>query len=205
MKGTIARTVIFLLLVISTAALASCKTATRAPSGQDDFKLTVYYEGVFVDDDQAVIELAKQMRGENTPFEKESIDFHVTVFFEPQEPFLEKLGTPVDIVFTGYARKAVDTEEYGTVYAEAFKVDLVTDDQELQAYIDKSIINWHITCSYSHIPRYSGHIDFSDALPVNVTLSGVYGAYLGDGVYAFNQEELAQAEEVLKNAAEPVK
>ena len=38
--------------------------------------------------------------------------------------------------------------------------------------------NWHITGSYSGAAKYTGRLDFSDAIPIDLTIEGVFG--LGD-------------------------
>ena len=92
---------------------------------------TVVYEAVFLDSEE-IAALFEEVRGP-APYEKFSADSHVTITFFPEQDARELYGKEVTVKITGYKAGDVTSDEGDTVQAEGFRVELVSDDPEVQA------------------------------------------------------------------------
>lgn len=102
----------------------------------------------------------------------------------------ELYGKEVTVKITGNKAGDVTSDEGDTVQAEGFRVELVSDDPEVQAYFENSTIVFHITGSYSYQPKYTGYLDFSDAEPLDYTVKGTLGAYLTNKEITFSADDV---------------
>lgn len=79
------------LCVLALVFAVSCKaTSSNSIPSNSDTKVSVVYEGVFINNVQEVLNIIAQLRGNNEPYEHlKSDEFHVTVSFEPEQPISE--------------------------------------------------------------------------------------------------------------------
>ena len=138
------------------------------------------YEAIFLDNDK-VQDLFTQVRGESAPFEKLTTDFHVTTVFKPETAHPEWYGQEVTVHITSYAAQEVTMDDGGLTANEGFKVEVSSDNQELNDYLSSLGKNYHITGSYKDAARYTNYIDFSQGQPFEATLTGTFGATFSDG------------------------
>ena len=73
---------------------------------------------------------------------------------------------------------------------EGLKVELYSEDEEMNAYLTEHPANYHITGSYEKLAKYTGYVDFSDGKPVDRTITGTFGAYLNGAKIAFDGAEV---------------
>jgi hypothetical protein len=59
----------------------------------------------------------------------------------------------------------------------------------MQALIDNTDKNWHITGSYTGAAKYTEQLNFSDSTPVDITLEGVFGVADSDGNIVLEQQD----------------
>ena len=140
-----------------------------------------WYEGFFLD--QEDVENAFRTVEENYPKYEYIPDlFHVTTQYKPDPKHESLYGTPVAIHIIGYVSGVVeDLEEDITSDNEGLLVEVTSSDEDMQALIDSIDKVWHITGSYSAAAKYTGHLDFSDAVPSDMTIEGIFGMADSDG------------------------
>lgn len=147
-------------------------------------KISCVYEAVFLDNEQ-VAQIFEQIRGEQ-PFEKQTVDFHVTTTFMPETPRNDFYGKPVTVHITGYKVGEVTADDGSTTTNEGLKAELSSPDEKLNAYLESLSVNFHITGSYQDQAKYTGYIDFSDAEPMDIVLTGTFGGYCSDNAIHFD-------------------
>ena len=82
----------------------------------------------------------------------------------------------------GYANGTVRDEEEGvTSNNEGLLVELSTDNGDLQTLLDNTDRVWHITGSYTYAAMYTGRLDYSDMVPMDITLEGTFGLADSEG------------------------
>lgn len=140
-----------------------------------------YFEGIFLSTD----EVKETFQSASDEFPMYSVVpelFHVTTEYMPDKTHENLYGTEVTVHITGYKYGTVADETDGsTSENEGFKVEVTSEDPEMQALLDSIDKNWHITGSYTTAARYTKYMDFSDADPVDVTLTGTFGWCDSDG------------------------
>ena len=141
-----------------------------------------YYEGIFLPADE-VIGIFGQVSDGYPRYDVVPDQFHVTTEYLPETTHEELYGTEVSVHITGYKYgTAIDPEDGSASQNEGFRVEVLSDDPEMQAFLDGIDRNWHITGSYTTAARYTKYMDFSDAVPVDLTITGTFGRGDSDGV-----------------------
>lgn len=154
--------------------------AQESKESSETQQTILLYEAIFLDNDK-VQDLFTQVRGESAPFEKLTTDFHVTTAFKPETAHPEWYGQEVTVHITSYAAQEVTMDDGGLTANEGFKVEVSSDNQELNDYLSSLGKNYHITGSYKDAARYTNYIDFSQGQPFEATLTGTFGATFSDG------------------------
>ena len=176
---------IALVAVLLTAALCLCLTGCSRPesgvSGQAHQSQAeidegyYYYESILLDK----AEVVKAFRQANRDFPKYRVsppEFHVTTEFMPAEKHNSLYGTKVTVHIVGYTYGAVyDAEDDVTSKNEGFRVEVSSDDKDMQKLLDGYDKTWHITGSYTEGGKYTEQLDWSKAKPVDITLEGTFG------------------------------
>lgn len=140
-----------------------------------------YYEGIFLPADK-VIEVFKLVSDEYPRYSVVPDQFHVTTEYLPETTHEELYGTEVTVHITGYKYGTViDPEDGSSSQNEGFKVEVLSEDSAMQEFLNSIDRNWHITGSYSTAARYTKYMDFSDAVPVDFTITGRFGRGDSDG------------------------
>ena len=178
---------VFLTLFLSLAALSACQNTADSnvslPSSSPDIAYVVY-EAVFVDNEQ-IAALFNEVRGE-PPYAKLTADYHVTTAFLPEEDARELYGREVTVLITGYKAGEITADDGTVTQNEGFKVELVSNDPEMVAYLAEHAANFHITGSFTDKAKYTGYLDFSDAEVLEYSVTGTFGAYLNGGTVTFS-------------------
>lgn len=174
-------------MMIAIALIAACAVPAAANTANEaKDNISCVYEAVFLDNAE-VTQIFEQLRGEQ-PFEKQTVDFHVTTFFMPETPQNAFYGKPVTVHITGYKVGEVTADDGTATVNEGLKVELSSPDQELNAYLETLSANFHITGSYQDQAKYTGYIDFSDAEPMDIVLTGTFGGYCTDNTVHFDPQ-----------------
>ena len=83
---------------------------------------------------------------------------------------------------TGYTTGAVQAPEGDLISEnEGFLVEVSSSDEDMQALLDSINRVWHITGSYSGAAKYTNYLDFSNAVPMDITIKGVFGMADSEG------------------------
>lgn len=164
----------------SSEASSGSGQAQESKESSETQQTILLYEAIFLDNDK-VQDLFTQVRGESAPFEKLTTDFHVTTAFKPETAHPEWYGREVTVHITSYAAQEVTMDDGGLTANEGFKVEVSSDNQELNDYLSSLGKNYHITGSYKDVARYTNYIDFSQGQPFEATLTGTFGATFSDG------------------------
>ncbi len=157
---------------------AGCKHSRRNQSPQELAEGYYWYEAVFLQKEE--VEAAFRTVSDDYPsYEYVPDGFHVTTQYKPEQKHENLYGTTVTVHITGYLSGTVhDMEESLVSENEGFHVEVSSADRQMQSLLDSYDRNWHITGSYSGAAKYTGRLDFSDAIPIDLTIEGVFG--LGD-------------------------
>lgn len=164
----------------------SCSVAGGDGEGRENDKKVVY-EAFFLDNDEILSRFA-EVRGETAPYERVTKDFHVTTSYMPETDCRSLYGREVTIRVTLYQCGVVLDDNGQPTSNEGFFGSVSSEDAELMAMIDSIDKNWHITGSYQGAAKYTEYLDLTDAKEVDFTVKGVFGAFLGDGVYTFSPD-----------------
>ena len=175
MKKKFALGLISVLLILS---LVGC--GAEAETADTAAEATVVYEALFLDNDE-ITDLFESVRGETAPFENVTQDFHVTTEYMPAEAHPEWYGEEVNIHITAYAVQEIEMEDGQMTENEGFKVEVSTDNEELEAYLMSLNKNFHITGAYKDGAKYTEYIDFSEGDPMDVYTTATFGGYYTDG------------------------
>ena len=136
------------------------------------------YEAVFLDQNE-VENAFKKVTGSNYPKCQNIPDhYHVTTEFKPFIMHRELYGTKAQIHIIGYAYGEAEDDEGIISSNEGFRVEITSDDVEFQKLLSCYKKIWHITGSYSVAAKHTGLIDYSNMLPVDISITGVFG--MGD-------------------------
>lgn len=151
-------------------------------------KEKLVYEAVFLESED-VEEVFRDIRGDDAPYENVPANFHVTVYYKPDQWMQQFYGKKVSVVCTRYQAGEVPGRD-GMTANEGILAELVSDDLELQSYLDASEDQcFHITGSYKDVPKYTMYLDFSGGKEISYTLEGTFGAYIDGGRIRLSPEE----------------
>ena len=177
------KTMAFLLLCAVCCVLSGWSGPQDHNSPRERDESYHWYEAVFLDK-QAVEKVFRMASDDYPKFEHTPMRYHVTTEFKP-EPGNEALyGSPVTVHIIGYTSGTVQDIENGiSSDNEGLLVELSSEVEGMQALIDSCDNTWHITGSYTTAAKYTGLLDFSDVVPVDVTLEGVFGMGANDGTF----------------------
>ena len=134
-----------------------------------------YYEGVFLSSEK-ITEAFRSASDEFPRYPVVSEPFHITTEYMPDTTHENLYGKEVTVHITGYKYgTSTDKTDGSTSENEGFKVEVSSEDPEMQELLDSIDKNWHITGSYTTAARYTKYMDFSDADPVDFILTGTFG------------------------------
>lgn len=137
------------------------------------------YEAIFLDNDE-ISNLFAKVRGETAPFDEVTRDFHVTTEYMPATTHPEWYGEKVTVHITAYAVQDVAADDGSTTSNEGFKAEVVSDNEELNEYLESLGKNYHITGAYKDGAKYTEYVDFSQGEPMDMTVTGTFGAGMSD-------------------------
>lgn len=169
-------------------SFTSCaRPADEAAEAEQDENYVVY-EAIFLDNNE-ILDIFSDIRGDEAPFENVTKDFHVTTSFMPEKDSHELYGEKAEIHITGYKCGEVEDDDGGMTANEGMCVTITCGGEKLQKHIDSLDNNWHITGAYKDAAKYTGYIDFSDAQPIDYTVTGTFGGSMSSGEIMFDSEE----------------
>ncbi len=164
----------------STEASQSPQTSQESQSqAQEATETKAVYEAVFLDNAQ-IGDLFAQARGSNAALAKVPSDYHITTAFQPETAHPEWYGQTVNVHVTTYAMQEVKMEDGTLTENEGFKVDLTSENEQLNNYLASLNKNFHITGSSKDAPRWTENIDFSQGQTFEANATGTFGAYMTD-------------------------
>ena len=155
------------------------QASTEASQTQESTETKAVYEAVFLDNEQ-ISGLFAQARGNNAALEKVPSEYHITTAFQPETAHPEWYGQKVDVHITTYAMQEVKTDDGTPTENEGFKVELTSENEQLNSYLASLNKNFHVTGSSKDAPRWTEYIDFSKGQPFEATATGTFGAYMTD-------------------------
>ena len=169
--------------------LCSAAEASQVPPNHQKLATGYFwYEAIFLDKEE--VEKAFNEASGNYPrYMIVPVNYHVTTHFMP-EPKHERLyGKHVTVHIIGYANGSVqDTRDNIASENEGLLVELSSTDEEIQALIDSCDKKLHITGSYSVAAMYTEWLDFSDCIPIDKTIGGVFGFGDSNGTIISDQQ-----------------
>ena len=134
-----------------------------------------YYEGIFLSTEE-ITEAFRSVSDEFPRYPVVPEPFHITTEYMPDTVHDNLYGAEVTVHITGYQYgTSTDETDGSTSENEGFKVEVTSEDPEMQELLDSIDKNWHITGSYTTAARYTKYMDFSDADPVDFILKGTFG------------------------------
>lgn len=154
-------------------------TETTTPSKTTD-SIYVVYEAIFLDNDE-VANIFKSIRGDETPFDKVTTDYHVTSAFMPESDHKKWYGSKVNVHISKYKIQEVKMDDGNMTSNEGLKVELTSENTELNEYLISLNKNFHITGSYKDAAKYTDSIDFSDGEDLDINIEGIFGGFYSDG------------------------
>ena len=164
----------------STEASQTPQTSQESQSqAQENTETKAVYEVVFLDNAQ-ISDLFAQARGSNAALAKVPSDYHITTAFQPETAHPEWYGQTVNVHITTYAMQEVKMEDGTLTENEGFKVELTSDNEQLNSYLASLNKNFHITGSSKDAPRWTENIDFSQGQTFEANATGTFGAYMTD-------------------------
>ena len=172
------KVLMFLAMIAVCCFFVGCGNTTNNLSPLEQEEGYYWYEAIFLQKDD--VEAAFRTASDHFPnYEYVPDDFHVTTQFKPDPKHESLYGTAVTVHITGYTTGAVQAPEGDLISEnEGFLVEVSSSDEDMQALLDSINRVWHITGSYSGAAKYTGQLDFSNAMPIYLTIEGVFG--LGD-------------------------
>ena len=164
----------------STEASQTPQTSQESQTqAQEATETKAVYEAVFLDNAQ-ISDLFAQARGSNAALAKVPSDYHITTAFQPETAHPEWYGQTVNVHVTTYAMQEVKMEDGTLTENEGFKVELTSDNEQLNSYLASLNKNFHITGSSKDAPRWTENIDFSQGQTFEANATGTFGAYMTD-------------------------
>ena len=182
---------VFILVCSALLTFTVSGRAEKHISPQEEAMGYFRYEAVFLDREE-VEEIFQTVSDQYPLYEYTPDHFHVTTQFRPETEHEELYGLPVTVHIIGYAKGSVqDTQEGVTSDNEGLLVEISSTDERLQDLIDSIDRVWHITGSYSGAAMYSKQLDFSHAIPIDITITGIFG--MGDSNEAVRLDQQDEA------------
>ena len=175
------RAMAFLLTCFVFRAFSGCGSSQTHQSPQEQAEGNYWYEAVFPDREEA--EKAFRTVSDHYPrYEFVPDHFHVTTQYKPEPGNEDLYGLPVTLHMIGYTSGSVqDKQESIPSDNEGLPVEISTEDEGMRHLIDSCDRIWHITGSYTVAEKYTGQLNFSDATPIDITITGVFGMADSDG------------------------
>ena len=152
-----------------------CGSPPKNQSPQEQAEGYYWYEAVILHNEE--VEAAFRTASDHFPkYEYVPDAFHVTTKYKPELKHENLYGTAVTVHIIAYTAGAVQAPEEGLISEnEGFLVEVSSADEEMQSLLDSCDRIWHITGSYTGAAKYTGQLDFSNAIPIDVTIEGVFG------------------------------
>lgn len=182
------RTICLILAILLLPVFSICCSAAKEQPKEE--QPTVIYEAFFLNNDE-ILKLFSEVRGEKAPYVNMTKDFHVTTAFMPEKDMRELYGTEVTIHIYAYQNGQVPADD-GTMTAnEGFFCTITSDNAAMQDYVSHLDNNWHITGSYKDQggAKYTSRLDLTDAQVVHYTVTGRFGGYLSDNTVTFTPDK----------------
>ena len=154
-------------------------TETTTPSETTD-SIYVVYEAIFLDNDE-VSNIFNSIRGDEAPFDKVTTDYHVTSAFMPESDHKQWYGSKVNVHISKYTIQEVKMDDGNMTSNEGLKVELTSENVELNEYLISLNKNFHITGSYKDAAKYTDSFDFSDGEDLDIDIEGTFGGFYSDG------------------------
>lgn len=154
-------------------------TETTTPSETTD-SIYVVYEAIFLDNDE-VSNIFNSIRGDEAPFDKVTTDYHVTSAFMPESDHKQWYGSKVNVHISKYTIQGVKMDDGNMTSNEGLKVELTSENVELNEYLISLNKNFHITGSYKDAAKYTDSFDFSDGEDLDIDIKGTFGGFYSDG------------------------
>ena len=154
-------------------------TETTTPSETAD-SVYVVYEAIFLDNDE-VANIFKSIRKDEAPFDKVTTDYHVTSAFMPESDHKQWYGSKVNVHISKYKIQEVKMDDGNMTSNEGLKVELTSENEELNEYLISLNKNFHITGSYIDAAKYTDLFDFSDGEDLDIDIMGTFGGFYSDG------------------------
>ena len=186
------RTAVILCLCLSLCGCGSSggrqdQQENAHKSRQEEEEGYYYYEGIFL----SAEDVTEAFRSASDHYPRYPVvpeEFHVTTEFLPAATHENLYGTEVTVHITGYIYgTAKDKTGDPASDNEGFVVELQSEDAEMQELLNSFEKNWHITGSYTIGAKYTEYLDFSEASPVDFTITGTFGKCDSDGVLVLNK------------------
>ena len=185
-----AATILLVATVAIVASLTGCnstattsngdnQTSAEASQTQESTEIKAVYEAIFLDDEQ-ISDLFTQARGGNAALAKVPEEYHITIAYQPETAHPEWYGQKVTVSITTYAMQEVKTDDGTPTENEGFKVELTSENEQLNSYLASINKNFHVTGSYKDFAICTNYIDFSEGQPFEATVTGTFGAYMTD-------------------------
>ena len=170
-----------LLEYVMCLLLAGFKSVRPHQSQQEKDEGYYWYEAIFLDEKE--VEAAFRRVSTNYPkFDIVPDAYHVTTAYKPECRHERLYGSAVIIHITRYAYGSVQDLQENTVSEnEGFLVEVSSPDYQMQHLLNNINRKWHITGSYTTGAKYTRLLKFSDAVPIDITISGVFGIGDSDG------------------------
>lgn len=187
-QKTIRMVIVFILFI---ALFGCCAHAEEVKhKSKEELELGYYYyEGIFLTTEE-VTEAFRSMSDEFPRYHVVPELFHVTTEFMPEQTHDYLYGTEVTVHITGYKNGMSTDETDGSISEnEGFIVEVSSENPEMQKLLDSIHKTWHITGSYTTAARYTKYMDFSDAVPVDIMITGTFGWCDSDGYLVLDSRE----------------
>ena len=144
------KVLLFLAMIAVCGFFIECGSSSNHLSPLEQEEGYYWYEAIFLQKDD--VEAAFRTASDHFPnYEYVPDDFHVTTQFKPDPKHESLYGTAVTVHITGYTTGAVQAPEG----------DLISENEGFLVEVSSS-----------------GQLDFSNAMPIDLTIEGVFG--LGD-------------------------
>ena len=175
------RRAMIVLIACAICVFVGCATSHPHKSQQEIDAGYYWYEGIFLDS-EAVQAAFKGVSDGYPKYEVVPDLYHITTSYMQDAKHEDLYGTAVTVHIVGYANGTVRDEKEGvTSNNEGLLVELSTDNGDLQTLLDNTDRVWHITGSYTYAAMYTGRLDYSDMVPMDITLQGTFGLADSEG------------------------
>lgn len=188
-QNCLKKALLFLAMIAVCCFFVGCGNTPKNQSPQELAEGYYWYEAVILQKED--VEAAFRSVSDSFPnYEYVPDLFHVTTQYKPDSKHEDLYGTAVTVHITGYTRGAVqDTEKDLISENEGFLVEVSSADEDMQSLLDSRDRVWHITGSYTGAAQYTGQLDFSSAMPVDLTIAGVFGMADSTGRVVLEQKK----------------